>query len=439
MTVMPLSLLASNHPASSAAGQPPDDLHDGRSHTGTPNGDENSDLLKNPSSIQSMLRNTTETGNVGQFSIKPSRVPPSLPRPSKARAIPSKQRHPGAYYNRHEDSNIRHNHVHSRQETTASGFQNQAPKPRRGPVRSPSIEDYRSYSTTKSSFASHSLTTHNSQTNWDHGVLGGPQNLRPKSPFAYPTRLKRPGYRPSSPALSELTRQNRSQMSLQSRLSFRTNYPSSLHTNGAPSPWRKGVNRSDPLLRYYPQSIVPISGRPLSPSPTSTSPPTPKASPGSKSIASSTTGLQAAANASWINPQSPTPPVFYDYTEAFEEQGVEQQDYSHFVSLSLGTLADQPISDTAPTTYYELETSPDTTSRTDLPSENSFPKLKTLAQITDLIRLPHISSWMTKTQYKRFIKTSAKCLSFQRENCQKQRMRNLKLHQQSLMMAHLAQ
>ncbi|KAF6228214.1 hypothetical protein HO133_007944 [Letharia lupina] len=382
---MPLSELPSYHPARNAIGQSQDDVHDGNPRTGPLNGDENSNILKNPSSIQSMLRNTTETGNVGQFSIKPSRVPPSLPRPSKARATPSKQRQPGAYYNRDEDTNIRHTPLHSRQETTASngpGFQNQIPRSHRGPARSPSIEDYRSYSTTKSSYASHSLTTHHPHTNGGHGGPGGPHNLRPRSPFAYPTRLKRPGYRPSSPALSEFNKQNRSQTSLHRRPSFRTNSPSSLHTNGAPSPWRKGVNRSDPLLRYYPQSAVPISGRAPSPSPTSTRPHTPKASPSVKSIASSTNGLQATPNGSWINSQIQTPsPIFYDYTEAFEEQGVEQQDYSHYVSMSAGTLAEHPMLDTATTTYYELDASPDSTGRTELPSEDSIPKLKT--QSTD--------------------------------------------------------
>lgn len=384
MTVMPLSEVPSNHPARNGLGQPQDELHDGRSRTGTPNGEEN-ELLKNPSSIQSMLRNTTETGNVGPFSIKPSRVPASLPRQSKARLTPSKQRHPGAYYSRPEDSiNLRHTPLypnHGIPASNGSGFQNHIPRPHRGPTRSPSIEDYRSYSTTKSSYASHSLTTNHAHTNvgYNDGP-GGPHSLRPRSPFAYPTRLKRPGYRPSSPALSEFNKQNRSQTSLHRRPSFRTNSPSSLHTNGAPSPWRKGVNRSDPLLRYYPQSAVPISGRAPSPSPSSTRPPTPKTSPSMKSMASSTNCLQATINGSWINPQAPDPsPIFYDYTEAFEEQGVEQQDYSHYISSSTGTLAEQPTLDTATTTCYELDASPDTSSRTAPPSEDSSPKLKSQA------------------------------------------------------------
>ena len=378
MTVMPLSELPNNHPAKNGNEQPQDDLYNARSRTR--NGNENSDILKNPSSIQSMLRNTTETGNVGQFSIKPSRLPPSLPRPSKARATPSKQRQPGAYYNRHEESNLPHTPLQFRQDATTfngSGFQDQISKPNRGPTRSPSIEDYRSYSTTKSSYASHGLTTHHPNSNGGYGGPGGPHQLRPRSPFAYPTRLKRPGYRPSSPALSEINKQSRSQTSLYRRPSFRSNSPSSLHTNGAPSPWRKGVNRSDPLLRYYPQPAVSISGRVPSPSPTSSRPPTPKASPSLRGIASSTNALQATTSASWINPQSPTPPpIFYDYTEAFEEQGVEQQDYSHYVSMSTGTLAEHPMLDTATTTYYELDASLENTSRTELLSENSFPKLK---------------------------------------------------------------
>ena len=376
---MPLSELPSNHAAMNGVAQPQDDLQGNRSRTGTPNGDENLDILKNPSSIQSMLRNTTETGNVGQFSIKPSRVPASLPR----RLTPSKQRQPGAYYNRNEDSDARHAQLHSRQETASlngSAFQNQIPRLHRWPARSPSIEDYRSYSMTKSSNTNHGPTTHHPHTNGVHGGPGGSHNMRPRSPFAYPTRLKRPGYRPSSPALSELNKQNRSQTSLHRRPSFRTNSPSSLHTNGGPSPWRKGVNRSEPLLRYYPQFASPISGRAPSPSPMSSRPTTPKGSPSLRSIASSTKGLQATTNGSWINPQSPNnSPIFYDYTEAFDERGAEQQDYSQYVSTSMGTLVEHPMLDTGTTTCYELDSSPETTSHTEVTSEHGFPNPKTLA------------------------------------------------------------
>ena len=379
---MPLSEVPSNHPARNGSGQSQDDLQADRSRTGTPNGDENLEILKNPSSIQSMLRNTTETGNVGQFSIKPSRVPPSLPRPLKARTTPIKQRQPGAYYNRNEDSNVRHPQSHLRQGTTVSdgsALQTQIPRPYRGPARSPSIEDFRSYSSTRSSYVGHSLTPRHPHSNGGHGGSGGPHNLRPRSPFAYPTRLKRPGYRPSSPALSEFHKQNRSQTSLHRRPSFRTNSPSSLHTNGA-SPWRKGVNRSDPMLRHYQHFAVPTSGRVPSPSPTSTRPTTPKGSPNRRSVASSANGHQTTLNGSWNSPPSPARlPIFYDYTETFEERGVEQQDYSQYVSMSTGTLAERPVLDTGTTTYYELDASPEITSRTDVTSEYSLPKLETQA------------------------------------------------------------
>ena len=383
MKRMPLSEIASNHPARNGSGLSQDDLQDDQSRTGTPNGDENLDILKNSSSIQSMLRNTTETGNVGQFSIKPSRLPPSLPRPLKARTTPIKQRQPGTYYNRNEDNNVRHTQSHLRQGTTisnGSAFQTQIPRPYRAPARSPSIEDFRSYSSNRSSYVGHNLTAHPPHSNGGHGGSGGPHTLRPRSPFAYPTRLKRPGYRPSSPALSEFNKQNRSQTSLHRRPSFRTNSPSSLHTNGAASPWRKGVNRSDPMLRYYHQFGVPASGRVPSPSPSSTRPTTPKGSPSRRSVASLANGRQTTMNGSWNSPPSPARlPVFYDYTETSEERGVEQQDYSQYVSMSTGILAERPVLDTGTTTYYELDASPEVTSRTDVPSEDSLPKLETQA------------------------------------------------------------
>lgn len=65
----------------------------------------------------------------------------------------------------------------------------------------PAFEDYgqRSYSMT--SCSSRPGPRHKS-----HGVMqnqGGGSLQRPRSPFPYPTRLKRPGVRLSSPALTE--------------------------------------------------------------------------------------------------------------------------------------------------------------------------------------------------------------------------------------------
>lgn len=377
--MVPLSELPINHIGSDALpGQPQELVQDGKLHTATPNGDEASDILLNPSSIQSMLRNTTETGNVGQFSIKPSRVPTSLPRPlaSKARATPSKQHHIGAKYTLFDESNSQQAPAHQRQPTTissSSGYQTQY---HRGPLRAPSSEDYKSYSMIKTSHTSHILTNRYPHVQDTYGSREGSHSQRPRSPFAYPTRLKRPGYRPSSPAFSESNKHGRGQStSLYRRPSFRTASPSSIHTtNGAPSPWRKGINRSDPMLRFYPHSAATLSNGVGIPSPSSTRPPTPKLSPSLKSMASSSNAFPAEqpANCSWTSPQSPPPsPMFYDYTEAFEEQ---DSSYTHQISMSTGTLAEHPLPETATTTYFELDESSDNTGPSDMRSEYDHPK-----------------------------------------------------------------
>jgi serine/arginine repetitive matrix protein 2 len=59
----------------------------------------------------------------------------------------------------------------------------------------------RSFSLTTTSQSSMPLTNYRSLTS----LRGHEPIQRPRSPYKYPTRLKRPGYRPSSPALSDIT------------------------------------------------------------------------------------------------------------------------------------------------------------------------------------------------------------------------------------------
>ncbi|KAL2058955.1 hypothetical protein ABVK25_000247 [Lepraria finkii] len=79
---MPLSEVPLNHIRRNGQLRQPHAKKNGRLRPVMPNGDENGSTLQKSTSIQSMLRNTTETGDVGQFSIKPSRAPSSIPQPS---------------------------------------------------------------------------------------------------------------------------------------------------------------------------------------------------------------------------------------------------------------------------------------------------------------------------------------------------------------------
>lgn len=73
---------------------------------------------------------------------------------------------------------------------------------------------------------------------------------RPQSPFHYPTRLKRPGYRPSSPALSDVTGGNSSKHLHVSRPSRSRAQPAppTIVTPRHPAPYPTHRNRSAPAV-----------------------------------------------------------------------------------------------------------------------------------------------------------------------------------------------
>ena len=381
-TRIPLSEVSLNHVRRNGPVRPPNaSSQNGKFRPATPSRE--NDNLQKSSPIHSMLRNTTETGDVGQFSIRPSRIPSSLPRPSaglsgRSQVSPSQKSLSGRYYNglnpydgRQTPSTSRQGPPSSNGSGTPKSSHEHYRRPRQ-PYRAPSVDDYRSYSMTQSSYINHSLTHRNPNANGHQQGRGdlppGFQNPRPRSPFAYPTRLKRPGYRPSSPALSDLSRS----MIPQSRgvyrePSTRTASPSSAYNmSRAPSPWQPGYNRSDPMLRFYPlnQPIVPSTVR--SPSVSSTRPTTPKPSSSLRSAASSSR-LRPLANDGWAQEQSlPDSAMFYDYTEAFEEP-----DLYHSVSMTTGILAEQTPPDVETDIYSLQDDSPEITDPAELPSNNS--------------------------------------------------------------------
>ncbi|RYP76916.1 hypothetical protein DL771_001469 [Monosporascus sp. 5C6A] len=121
---------------------------------------ENSVLLPSPGALESMLKTTTETGDIGIFSIKPVTSPTST-----------------------EDFGLR-------------------------PF---------SITTCGSRYVSRYGSTATLQSQASGGHL-----QRPRSPFPYPTRLKRPGMRPASPALTETGHVDYSRMVEIDRISLRT-------------------------------------------------------------------------------------------------------------------------------------------------------------------------------------------------------------------------
>jgi hypothetical protein len=191
--------------------------------------------------VLSMLKTSTDVGDVGEFSHNTGRLPAALRPTHQRRNHPSRlsnSSNQSAYTYHTNHSRIpshgsrKTSNVHNPQGwdavSTMSGgtgtgtggrhgsmislqtlppYDNRAPTMNRGPPRSspyghPYVQDGRSYSLTQSHHApslkpAKSVTSLRSQR--------GPQFQPPRSLFAYPPRHKRPGFRTPSPALSDYT------------------------------------------------------------------------------------------------------------------------------------------------------------------------------------------------------------------------------------------
>ena len=321
----PLTELPVNHIARNGnIGQRPDVLHGGNAGPGILNENANSAFEPSPSSIKDMLKNTTEIGDVGQFSIKPSRKPHSVVRtspvgPYRGASSSNHSRDLHGQPHGHEDPQI--SPGLSRHDITASAMASRLPS--HGTATycghgGPPIEEFRSYSMTQNSYVSHSLTNRHPVVNGSYQGRGIGPSGRPRSPFAYPTRLKRPGYRPSSPALSDMNRPR-----YYSRPNSRPISPTSLYSiNRVPASWQQNVNHSDPSLRYHLPSNIKEDALFRNPSPASSQPSTPRPASSLRSVASSSRlpRPHLLMQNMWTHHESPSPsPLFYDYTEAFEE------------------------------------------------------------------------------------------------------------------------
>ncbi|KAL8924870.1 MAG: hypothetical protein Q9208_003753 [Pyrenodesmia sp. 3 TL-2023] len=267
-----------------------------------------------------MLKNTTELGDAGQFAVKPTNIPRYK---STATAHPRAHQHQQARrpYTDHAVGNHTNRKRH---------YQNQYEQ------RDPSLHHNRSLRTnggssllsyqpadsvTQSSINSRRVSVHRSLLDIrPHARVGS----RPRSPYAYPSRLKRLGHRPSSPGYSELNVSDSVMNgSIQRTYSTRTGSPLSTSSiPRLPQVWNQSFNRSDTLLQHHPQ--VPLSRRHDG----NRSPPFLRraALPRSPlaSHRSSFTGkfraMQASDSGSSGRRVPSSPPLFYDYSEAFEKE-----------------------------------------------------------------------------------------------------------------------
>ena len=335
----------------------------GRPRSSLQNGDDSSHYPPKLSPIQGMLKTTTELGDEGQFSVKPLRVPPSTlqlsPAPSiKSRKTPRRRRHLPPYNKVHGGFDVPYNAESPRQGSIASinsGF----------PIRDSSrshqgslIEEYRSASATQKSEHNNDLTRRQYFANGQYHSRGDASSFRPRSPYAYPTRLKRPSHRPSSPAVSDLHRTMTSYtQGLSREPSIRTMSPwSSYNVTRTPSPFHYVINQSDLDLQNYPPLLHTDQKRPRTPSMSYVRPSTPNASPthAIMSYSSRVYRKRSIPRAHRLRPQSPpVSPVFYDYTEDFEDNMS-----FHSSSIPSRGVIEQPTSPVHSSSYFVSDVSP---------------------------------------------------------------------------------
>lgn len=309
-------------------------LHGSNGGAGPLKQHENRKFRPAPSAINGMMKTTTETGNLGQSASKPT-----------PRTV-SSLRNASAIYNRGDSSGPQQRPRNiDRRQLVGSGPPDYQPTQYHSNVNYPigesgrseygegayyegphqsTYEEHQAWSMTQRSYVSHSLTNRHPPSNGVYERRVQPPGSRPRSPFAYPTRLKRPGYRPSSPALADVYR-SRYELGPDSRSSS----PASSHSRQrAPIPWQQQLNHSDPMMRSFPATFSHDypNYQYRSPAPSQASTPRPTSSLRSVTSWSRLPQTRPPAVAAWNLPETPqSRPVFYDYSEGFEEF----QDHQH--------------------------------------------------------------------------------------------------------------
>lgn len=170
---------------------------------------QNSTILRSPGPLASMLKTTTETGDIRAFSIQASNLPPKYHQSPSSRP---RFNHGDAdfaaklasvqldnYYGPENGRRLRNYRDTASEIISLYGYDNQAYFSR---ANSPMLEDNSPRSYSIRTCSSRKMSSQKSSGTL-HSHSSGSGLQRPRSPFPYPTRLKRPGVRPASPAMAE--------------------------------------------------------------------------------------------------------------------------------------------------------------------------------------------------------------------------------------------
>lgn len=174
----------------------------------TPTTNENGSHIRPVDALGGMLRTTTETGDIGQFAIRPSRVPQPFGAPRSSgntftSNTPQFQWAPHGGGPVDDDRRCLPSYARDATSEIVSLYETPSQKAQSRIFDDP---EHRSFSMTQTSTSfSPYIPNHKSYTSLRSQNQKDANSLlqRSHSPFAYPTRLRRPGFRPSSPALSD--------------------------------------------------------------------------------------------------------------------------------------------------------------------------------------------------------------------------------------------
>ncbi|KFY77413.1 hypothetical protein V498_09351 [Pseudogymnoascus sp. VKM F-4517 (FW-2822)] len=303
---------------------------------------ENNAPLLLPSGLNSMLKNTTETGDIGIFSIKPSRLPRH---PAITRAA-GRARSNGSNYHRRPETQLPYHgpRVFSLPSTiddrtrlssygrdamseVASLYESSSQK---SSESSKILEDQdrRSYSMTVSSFSGYRLANPHSSTSLS-SQIDQSEAQRPRSSFQYPARLRRPGFRPSSPALTD---GGVVDYSRRVEIQREANSPNCQNVSLRPLSLRSDVNRSTPTASGQSPTEhgfkrMPVIQQDDAPGESSNHVDTPESPPKANLSVTSCNNYhipnRTAAPVPVQNKARHTSPLYYDYTENFLNEARE--------------------------------------------------------------------------------------------------------------------
>lgn len=299
--------------------------------------DKAGDFSRAPSTVQTMLKNITEVGDVGQFAIKPSRFPQPTPRMIPPNNVAGQQDASRRSFSKPRYGDTQHDVSASYPTSLTSSSlvavhltQNQ--RLYRPLSRGPTNDDERSHSMSRSSYTNRSGASPRLHSSYRFQGQGDIYGSRPRSPYAYPTRLKRLGYRPSSPAYSDINRPSHLPLTgFHPESGFHTRSPM-LTPKKVPSVLQPGLGFPDADFPYRSFSPGGEPHRMGAFSPSSTRVPTPGLLSGDFQPKSQSRETLMSSSIYPISDsrRSASPlPVYYDYTEAFEEKS----DFNALVSL----------------------------------------------------------------------------------------------------------